>query len=942
MESNPCSKCPLGKNGFGPSTLLCFGENENTDGNAWLCVVTEKPILFNSGLKDALLNTFTRNGISPDCIFWTSVIKCADKKDTSAEHCVNWLEWEIDNKKFPLVVTVGEKPLKQIYRIPQHFSNIGEVTARSTKTGTPYWHIHVCDIDELNKLPERNFFHDWAINKIHEVCKGEYPKQPFKNTSYTYATTKEQIDDWFDAYKDYEVAALDTEAGGKDPLGYAIALDEYSPHSFLICATVSIVPGESLFFHSSVAEQDVIDHFVKRLRDYKLVLHNAFYDLRIIREKWNVNLWDNFYLDTMLTDHVLREWDRSRGLKRLTNLFLRDLEDYDKPIEEYFTSRKIKKQFRDYADIPIETIFNYACMDADATIRLFYLYKEWLEKDGFWDLAINHVSKTGRVYGEDMHYGWGFDTSYHNKLKIELESRREEALSVIRNHPYYQLLCKYREAEFQVQGKKFYDPETQMVYESSECYESAPDSVSLVDPETGKTHKKKFVHPLYDAKGNPSKSTSAGKPVKSNTYTIEDLIVNPAHDAVKREIFYGKDFFSFVPEHFTDTGNEPSVSEIALLYLKKKHGEKKGVKALIDAFIMLQKCNKQLSTYVTPAHNHYNNNRFKHGWVREDGLVHPIYMLAGSEDGEGGTSSGRPSAKHPVMTAIPSRGKHGKAVKKMFVARPRDVYGNVIDTTEPWDVLQLDYSQLELRILADFSQDPFMVDAYVHNKDLHTELACERFNKSLEWFSERLSDDTHPEYELAVSLRSNTKTSWFAYVYGAGATKLVQTLAKQGVWISVEEMQAAIDDLKRRLPRVEALRQSVMQQAPVIKTPFGRRRTTLNYFSTNAQLAEKAGRQLFNFLIQSTGADFCSKGMYVAADWVKQERKTNGLRSYLMGNVFDSTVWAVPKSEVDYVAYHVKQKMENPGLPWQPNIPYRVDVEHGPNYGELSKWHWKQ
>jgi len=151
-------------------------------------------------------------------------------------------------------------------------------------------------------------------------------------------------------------------------------------------------------------------------------------------------------------------------------------------------------------------------------------------------------------------------------------------------------------------------------------------------------------------------------------------------------------------------------------------------------------------------------------------------------------------------------------------------------------------------------------------------------------------------------------------------------------------MKDLIDGLRSTLVGVEALRGVVAANAPVCITRIGRRRYVQNVHSSDAGHQQKAFRQLFNFGIQSEGADICSRGMYLACEWLRDQRKQHNLKSYPMGNVYDSFILAVPATELDYVAYNVKQKMENPELPWKPSIPFKVDAEYGPNWGTLQPW----
>lgn len=919
-QVNHCDTCPGGLSKF------CHFEHKPHE-EPWIFVVGEKPLHIYPSKKGWLESRFHKYGVPLDRLLWTSLVKCNDKRASDCiNHCTKWLDWQIQQYKPALVLTVGRDAYEHFVGKKDAVKSVGTVRLMK-RNDQPFWHMHLEDPLDIDKFPEREYFQNWAISKINRILNGEYPKNPTKDKDYRYVWTKNDVQAWCDEFQHAgEFIALDTETAGRNEYGKSVATDPYHPNSWVISLQATITPGHSVFYDdergSPEARKTLLDFAKTKLH----IWHNAVHDLKFIREKWHENLWPWFAYDTMLADHALREWDRTRNLKKLADLFLPEFEDYEQPLEKWFIANGFaSKNMRDYSELPRDLLASYGAIDTDVLLRLFHMQCKEIEEAGMWELVSDHIRRTNRVYGDDMHHGWGVSKTTWQELRAKYMKQRQSAIAELRGTVYWDRWRGHKEVDLKSAGLRFYDSETQTCYDSSEMTDTWPDAVTV------NGRKREYVK---CPKSGPNKGVRS--PIGKWTYTQEDLVPDPGNRAFVADVLYGESYLNLPVDHHTKGGDE-ATHEVAMVFLKKKHSDRPEVTQVIDAFRNQSKAEKFLGTFIEPVFDRWKDGEFQPGYVKSDGMIHPQYLMAGGENIDGGTTSGRISCKDPNQTNIPSRDKNGKLIKRIYVPVPRDIYGNVAPALEDWYILQLDYSQLELRVLADLSRDPFMVDAYIEGLDLHTQLASARFGKPIEWFKERLDDHEHPEYQQAYEWRAAAKTSWFAFIYGAGPSKLVETLAKQDVWFTTQEMMAIIKGLRQMLPMVERLRQETIQQAPVAYTRFRRRRYCPNVRSTDRGIRDKAFRQLFNFRIQSEGADICSRGMYLAAEWLREQRQY-GIRAYAMGNVYDSFILACPKSELDYVAYNVREKMENPQLPWNPVIPFKVDVEFGPSWGKLQGW----
>lgn len=290
-----------------------------------------------------------------------------------------------------------------------------------------------------------------------------------------------------------------------------------------------------------------------------------------------------------------------------------------------------------------------------------------------------------------------------------------------------------------------------------------------------------------------------------------------------------------------------------------------------------------------------------------------------------GTVTGRLASRDPNLQNIPN--KDGGKVKRAYVSRFGD----------QGLIGQADFSQVELRVAACWFNEPTMIEAYLQGADVHTLTAMD------------ISGFTPREYE---ALDSNTKKAWrtrakrinFGILYGGGPPALVNTLKKDGVFITESEAQDLIDRYFKVRPAlkkgIEALERSV-ERTGYLESFTGRRRRVPEVRSVDEKLVARALRQSVNFPIQSGASDMTL--MSLVKIWrVMRER---GYKSKIILTVHDSIVFDLHVSEFAEVMGLAKQIMESlptwsdevlPGLDWSwLRVPVVADVEVGPSWGTL-------
>jgi DNA polymerase-1 len=266
------------------------------------------------------------------------------------------------------------------------------------------------------------------------------------------------------------------------------------------------------------------------------------------------------------------------------------------------------------------------------------------------------------------------------------------------------------------------------------------------------------------------------------------------------------------------------------------------------------------------------------------------------------TSTGRLSSINPNLQNIPIRTEVGREIRAAFVAEP----GNVL--------LAADYSQIELRLLAHFSRDPLLVDAYRNDRDIHQLTASEVFGV--------------PPMMIDAEHRRRAKAVNFGIVYGISPFGLSQQLG-----IDTKEAKRYIENYFERYSGVREWINVTLEHArrdEKVSTLHGRIRPIPDIHSRNPNLRGFAERTATNTPLQGTAADLIKVAMIrIHRDLIDRKLKTR-----MLLQVHDELVFEVPEAEVDEVRALVQERMENvhPEL----TVPLKVEVGVGPNWRDMD------
>lgn len=243
------------------------------------------------------------------------------------------------------------------------------------------------------------------------------------------------------------------------------------------------------------------------------------------------------------------------------------------------------------------------------------------------------------------------------------------------------------------------------------------------------------------------------------------------------------------------------------------------------------------------------------------------------------TATGRLSSTNPNLQNIPIRQEDGREIRKAFVSK------------DGYTLVDADYSQIELRLLAAFSGDEQMVTAFINNDDIHMNTALEIFDL--------------PRELITPSMRSIAKTINFSIVYGIGEFSLSADLG-----ISMKEAKTYIEEYHKKYPGVKPYLNSLIQQAyekGYVETLFHRRRYMNELKSANKNIRSFGERAAMNTPLQGTAADIIKIAMVLVHRRLREEN----CQAKLILQVHDELILEVIQDESSKASEILKQSMEN-------------------------------
>lgn len=303
---------------------------------------------------------------------------------------------------------------------------------------------------------------------------------------------------------------------------------------------------------------------------------------------------------------------------------------------------------------------------------------------------------------------------------------------------------------------------------------------------------------------------------------------------------------------------------------------------IIRYLLEYREMHKLVSTYIEPL--------LKLSKHSKDSRVHTSFVQTG-------TATGRLSSKNPNLQNIPVRSDLGVKIRRGFVAG------------EDKKFIGIDYSQIELRLLAHFSEDKVLVDAFRDDKDIHLETAVVLFGE-----------------QEAQSKRNIAKTVNFGLLYGMGQKKLSDTLH-----ISTKEAKEIIRRYFENFPSVKNYFSSIVEsskQNGYVQTLLGRRRY-FNYAKASPMLKAAYERESVNTLFQGSASDLIKLSMNKINTIIQDEK----LNAKMLLQIHDELIFEADEESAKMLGQRFKEIMESI---YKLNIPLKASLNIGDNWSELK------
>ena len=286
-------------------------------------------------------------------------------------------------------------------------------------------------------------------------------------------------------------------------------------------------------------------------------------------------------------------------------------------------------------------------------------------------------------------------------------------------------------------------------------------------------------------------------------------------------------------------------------------------------------------------------------------LVHPKTGRIHTTFKQDVAATGRLSSQEPNLQNIPVRTEDGRAIRRAFVPQAG------------WQLLAADYSQIELRLLAHFSQDEALLRAFANDLDIHQIVASQVGGVRLD--------------EVTATMRRQAKAVNFGIIYGQTPFGLAKSLG-----ITRVEAESFIESYFARYPRVTGFMEEILgecRQNGYVNTVLGRRRTVEGVRDPSkirdSQFRTLPERIAINTVIQGSAADLIKKSMIQ----IQHQLHSDQLNARMLLQVHDELVFEVPPQEVKQLATLVNREMSQAA---QLDVPLKVDMMIGPNWADAE------
>lgn len=621
-------------------------------------------------------------------------------------------------------------------------------------------------------------------------------------------------------------------------------------------------------------------------------------------------------LDTMLMKYLLNE-KKPHDLKSLAYAFFPEFTNYSIKGEDSDKTPEQLIQF--WSNVPLDTLAPYNALDSDLCLRLAIYLEDRLRELGFYQLYRNLLEMASYNLAEVESRGYWVDRPYLDNLvetyKDKIQTVKDKMMSV-------PSLVRYEKKRIKRAKKKLLSDLLEEIDSLTEELDNTSDKkkTSTIQRKITNLQKKydNYAVGIGITKGDLKKL----QPINLSSVTqLRDFL------------FYDKDGLNLpviaytVDKKTKKETNTPATDEDTLVQLKSEDES-----GFIEALLEYRKHTKLYSTYVVGIRDLLNVDNTLHGSF----LIH-------------GTVTGRLSSSSPNLQNMP-RDTTASDIKYMFVCPPGKV------------MMQLDYSQAELRVVAAWSQDKQMMEWFNTGHDIHLATACKKYNIPYEEAYKIYSDESNPEYKVWKVRRKQAKTIGFGVLYQQGPNHLKETLSTPDHRVSKEEALVFLNDWFETFPGVARFvkkQQKFAKKNGYVLSPFGRKRRLPDVFSRDNGKSAKALRDAVNAPIQGTASDFALFSSILIREKIMKGELPSSIEQ--IGTIHDSLMFYLDPKDMHTAASVMFDICKNPetkkwfgfelkgitmavdfelGLRWSEMKGYKPDVDYVDLYKECYTPMW--
>lgn len=658
-------------------------------------------------------------------------------------------------------------------------------------------------------------------------------------------------------------------------------MSTFDPDFYPTCLSLSFQQGSSyvipLYHEENTFTDRLIEIIMKELEEHVFgnpdvtkVGQNIKFDMHVLA--WlGVNSFRGAWHDVMLL-HQLYDENASHKLKDIVRDFYPRFANYEKDLGT-----------KNWAKIPLKTLAKYNALDSDLTLRLYWQFTDMhLDKDDgrIYQMFRNLTAPATKVLFFMEENGMLIDKAFLTESIRQVDGYIAEQEKAMHSHPEVRRFEEFKTTIFRQaridELQKKHDEGLKAEYKSKQAQENQIKRTTEYLSEIQK--------------------------LKTGLIDIEPYRVNFSSPAQLKELFFTKEGFNFdVPKNNYKLPEESTGAD-NLSLIKDKTG-------FIDELQIYRQLNKISGTYLTSILEKLDSNHYIHTNFNQQV-----------------TKTGRLSSNKPNLQNIISRTKYKiieesvALVKKSFIP------------PKGYTLVQADYSQMELRIMANFAEESNMLKAYNDKQDLHEITAANSRGYTLEEF-QKLKETDPKEYK---KLRFEAKAENFGFIYGMSSEGFREyARTDYGLTISLRDAEKKREAFFKKYPKLNNYYKEYISKARkfgYVRTFFGRRIHLPEITSINGGKRGHAERNAINGPIQGTAGEMTILSLPLLHNRLDS-------RIIMTNTIHDSIIFYIPDEILDESFIAIRQTMEK--LPLQEyfgksidNIPIQVDFEK-------SKLSWK-